>query len=141
MGYRPQVAVSPACVLLLLLAAAGPSAGADEEGERLYRQYCASCHGRQAKGDGDVAASMRIKPPDLTQLAARNGGEFPLELVVKKIDGREIPRAHGSPAMPVWGDVLAGKVTDGRPSSVPVERRVQARILSIADYLRMIQGK
>ena len=137
MRYRPTVAVFSA-LLSLLVGAPGPAAPADVEGEQLFRQYCASCHGLQAKGDGQVAASMRIKPPDLTLLAERHGGQFPLELVVKKIDGREVPRAHGTPAMPVWGDVLSG---GGGPSSVPVERRVQERILAIAEYLRMIQGK
>jgi len=36
-------------------------------GATLYRQHCASCHGPLGHGDGPVAASLTLRPPDLTQ--------------------------------------------------------------------------
>jgi len=72
-------------------------------GSGLYRAYCASCHGVKGKGDGPVASSLRVSVPDLTRIAAREGGSFPAEQVRRIIDGRRAVPAHGSPAMPVWG--------------------------------------
>jgi len=72
-------------------------------GEELFQEFCATCHGRGAHGDGPMATSLRRRVPDLTLLAAREGGVFPDELVHQMIDGRRMPRAHGTSDMPVWG--------------------------------------
>ena len=32
-----------------------------EAGKRLYLKYCATCHGREAKGDGPLAATLKTK--------------------------------------------------------------------------------
>ena len=45
-------------------------------GERLYKQFCAACHGSDAKGHGPVASSLKVAPPDLTTLAKRHKGKF-----------------------------------------------------------------
>lgn len=97
MTHSPTIA-GFAIVFSLMLGACGPSAGAAEQehpGKQLYLQYCGACHGREAKGDGAVATLLRSKPPDLTRLAVKHGGEFPLEEGVKAIDGREVLRVHG----------------------------------------------
>jgi mono/diheme cytochrome c family protein len=127
--------------VLVAFAAAG---GADERktsGRQLYLKYCGACHGPEAKGDGIVASFMRVKPPDLTLIATTHGGEFSLEQVVNTIDGREMLRVHGEPLMPVWGEVLSKELGAGPRRSVPIERRVQGRLLSIAEYLESIQAK
>ena len=46
-------------------------------GPELYMAYCASCHGKDAKGDGPMAKLLKTPPPDLTAIAVRNGGMFP----------------------------------------------------------------
>jgi mono/diheme cytochrome c family protein len=144
MSSSPTVADAVSSALFLLMLVAVPSAPAappQHPGRELYLRYCGACHGAEAKGDGVVGTFMRLKPPDLTQLAAQHGGEFPLAQVVRAIDGREVPRAHGDPAMPVWGQVLSEELGSGTKRHLPVERRVQGRILSIAEYLQSIQVK
>jgi hypothetical protein len=74
-------------------------------------------------------------------LHRRTGGEFPLERVVKSIDGRDVPRAHGSPAMPVWGEIMSEQFEGADKQGPSVERRVQARILLISEHLRAIHAK
>jgi len=65
--------------------------------------YCASCHGEDAKGHGPVAQGLKEPPPDLTTLAKRNNGKFPADYVKNVlIHGAKLP-AHGTPDMPVWG--------------------------------------
>lgn len=105
-----------------------------ESGAMLFRTYCASCHGADARGDGPAAAAMRTLPPDLTTYARRNGGVFPSERLRQIIDGRGIP-AHGDRDMPVWGHTFYR--TPGGPS----EDTVKARIKAITDYLEAIQER
>jgi mono/diheme cytochrome c family protein len=144
MRYPPVIAGAFVSMILFELGATAPPTRAAEQeqpGRQLYLRYCGACHGPQAKGDGIVGGLMQPSPPDLTSLASRHGGTFPLELVVKTIDGRELPRAHGEPAMPVWGQILSEELgSKGKPRPA-VERRVQGRIYSIAEYLRSIQVK
>lgn len=105
---------------------AGPVAAQDAgEGAELYRFHCAMCHGIEGTGAGPMAPTLTIQPTDLTQLAAREGGVFPLLRVVRRIDGRDPLVAHGSP-MPVWGEFFEGrgadvamKLPDGQPLLMP----------------------
>jgi mono/diheme cytochrome c family protein len=39
-----------------------------EAGRIPYRQYCAVCHGRDGKGQGEMAKLLKVKPADLTRL-------------------------------------------------------------------------
>jgi mono/diheme cytochrome c family protein len=104
-------------------------------GEQLYFRFCAACHGEWAEGDGPVAASFKIAPPDLTRLAARRGGQYPAEEVRKIIDGRDIRGAHGSRQMPVWGMELYYADT-GNPDT---QKQVEELIDRLVEYLRTIQ--
>ena len=74
------------------------------EGADLYKAYCASCHGPHGKGDGPVARSLKVAPPDLTRLASK--GRFPTDLVRNTILGEAVVAAHGTREMPIWGPVF-----------------------------------
>jgi len=104
------------------------------QGKNLYNAYCASCHGEDAKGHGAMAAWLKVPPADLTRIAARNGGQFPLERVGRIISGDEtLPGGHGTRAMPVWGPVFSQVTRDQDLGKV--------RIDNLARYLRDIQSK
>jgi mono/diheme cytochrome c family protein len=109
--------------------------GTGPHGSTLYRTYCASCHGETARGDGPLAASMRRKPLNLTEIAKRNGGVYPRDLVFKIIDGRQKVSGHGGPDMPVWGDAFRRSVEVGD------ETAVAARIQALVDYLELMQAR
>lgn len=96
------------------LAMAGPGVAQDvDAGRDLFQQHCAVCHGAAANGTGPMAPVLTIQPTDLTALAARNEGVFPIERVIRRIDGREPLVSHGSP-MPVYGDFFLGPETLGK---------------------------
>ena len=102
------------------------------QGPDLFKTYCASCHGLDAKGKGPMAASLKAPPPDLTRISIRNHGIFPLMRVQKIIAGEEQPSSgHGSREMPVWGPIFS-KVTH----DVDLGR---VRIDNLARYLRDVQ--
>ena len=98
-----------------------------------YQVYCSSCHGTMGKGDGVISNSLKKRPPDLTQLARRNGGVFPEEKVFKAIDGRR--NGHPDSDMPAWAEVLA-KSTDSLG-----EQNAAARINLLVEYLQTLQVK
>lgn len=111
-----------------------PSTGLDDTGSRLFRTYCASCHGTAGRGDGPMALQLRRVPPDLTQFTRRNGGVFPSELVYRIVDGREV-MSHGDREMPVWGDAF--RMASGGPGPGVVKARIDA----IVRYLAGIQER
>ena len=79
----------------------GPVGGAE-----LFRDYCAACHGAEARGNGPVAPALKKPVPDLTQISQRNGGRFPREQVRNYISGDSDLLAHGTRAMPIWGPIF-----------------------------------
>ena len=104
------------------------------KGPELFKAYCATCHGKDGKGGGPMAASLRIAPADLTRIAARNGGKFPFLEVQKIISGEQRgPATHGTREMPVWGPIFSEVSWDQDLGLV--------RIYSLAVYLEAIQVK
>lgn len=75
------------------------------EGQKLFMQYCASCHGKDASGNGPVASTLKVAPKNLTRIG-KIDGKFPFLRVQETISGETIIPAHGSSAMPVWGAYL-----------------------------------
>src|ERR1700677_4075548 len=74
------------------------------QGPALYAAYCSVCHGTDGKGDGPMARSLRLAPPDLTRIAMRNGGTFSMGRLQRVISGEEtLPQGHGTREMPLWG--------------------------------------
>ena len=103
-------------------------------GRDIFRYYCATCHGRDGRGNGPVASALKTKPANLTRLAANNSGQFPLERVQAFVThGRPDAAAHGSPDMPVWGPIF--HVLD------PSDKIAQARIENVVAYIKSIQTK
>lgn len=120
-------------VLGALIAPPGSSAGQKtsfvDKGHKLFDQYCATCHGLSAKGEGPVAAALKVGPPDLTAIQ-QAGEKFPFYRVQTKIDGEKEVAAHGTSKMPVWGQVL-------RRTSGEMQRH--ADLYSLVKYIESIQ--
>lgn len=118
----------------------------DDVGKLLFQSSCASCHGVDGKGKGPVSGQLKTAPSDLTVLAKKNGGVFPVSAVYEVIDGRKAIAAHGTRQMPVWGayelkylyPYPAEKFIDRTYDPEVAER---TRILLIIDYLNRIQKK
>ncbi|HYL64261.1 MAG TPA: cytochrome c [Candidatus Methylomirabilis sp.] len=139
--------LKPLLIALLLLACASTAlvkaapltpAATDEppqgpSGQQTYRQYCASCHGANAKGAGPAASALKTPPPDLTTLAKRHDGKFPYEYVAGVVRFGKPLSAHGSPDMPVWGPIFS--LTDFH------EVVVRQRIKNLCEFLASLQEK
>ena len=126
-------------VLVCTAPAWAVSPQATEAGKRLYLKYCATCHGRDAKGDGPLAATLKTKPTDLTQLAKKSGGKFPYVDVLDILDGSTPYPAHGSAEMPAWGETFQADVPG--TGSAMGQAEVRGRLMLLTDYLRTIQAQ
>ena len=96
-----------------------------DPGKTAYLSSCAPCHGADGKGNGFISTVLKTPPADLTVLAKRNDGVFPIAAVNEIIDGRMLIAAHGNREMPIWGFDVMGR----------------SRISVIVDYLNRIQEK
>lgn len=100
------------------------------DGAMLYQEQCSACHGVNGKGSGDIADTLSKTPPDLTKIAARNGGTFDRDAVMSTIDG--LHHSEDNP-MPEFGAGDMGAIIMVGRTPVPVE------LLALASYLETIQ--
>jgi len=109
------------------------------DGGELFAELCAVCHGTGATGDGPAASALKKEVPDLTGLAAKNGGTFPREEVEKSIAGKSRVVSHGTIDMPIWGQAFE----DVRPDWKSYRRKALARqrIYNLTEYLATIQAE
>lgn len=102
-----------------------------QKGKVHFQKYCVSCHGED--GTGLVIDSLFTQPADLTKITASNkSGAFPLLYVANKIDGRKMANAHGSRAMPIWGEVFSKE-------ELLEESQIRGKLAEIIAYLMSIQ--
>jgi mono/diheme cytochrome c family protein len=101
------------------------------EGPDLFRAYCASCHGKDGKGNGPVAATLKATVPDLTIITVSNDGNFPVARMKRIIMGEGMIASHGSREMPVWGPIFHQVEEDVDRGNVRLENLVR--------YLESIQ--
>jgi mono/diheme cytochrome c family protein len=108
-----------------------------QSGKQMYTDYCAPCHGADAKGHGPAASAMKTPPANLTVLAKSNGGNYPAAHVSAILLFGEERSAHGSKDMPVWGQLFQSL----NWSSSTKEVEAKQRINKVNEYLQSLQVK
>ena len=126
-----------------VLGASAQSKGdrAADFGKREFEARCASCHGTAGKGDGPVTPFLTKAPPDLTLLARKNGGIFPIARLYEVVEGAAVA-SHGTREMPVWGReyrMLAAEHYGEMPYDA--EAYTRARLLAMLEYISRLQAK
>jgi mono/diheme cytochrome c family protein len=135
--------IVPLAALLLALCAAGARGTPAQDqnqlpadyvpsGAAIYTQYCAACHGADAKGHGPVRAALRKPASDLTTLAKRHGGKFPYAYVNGVLRFAPGVLSHGSGDMPMWGPLFEYYYN---------QNSAQQRIRNLSDFLAALQEK
>ncbi len=64
-------------------------------GQRVYEQYCATCHGVSGRGDGPLAASLPSPPADLRVHVPHHSDGFLFQVVSDGIPGTPMPGFAG----------------------------------------------
>jgi len=114
------------------------SAQEETIGEKEFRRNCAACHGPEGRGDGPLAEWLKQAPPSLTEISKNNNGLFPFQEIYQAIDGTTGTGAHGTSAMPIWGDRYTAETFD-QVGPYGGEEIVRGRILELVFYLQTIQ--
>lgn len=105
------------------------------EGQALFAENCAMCHGATGQGDGPWAGDVDPAPADLTKL--KENGVFPTAAVLSTIDGYQRVAGPGQ-EMPEFGLLLRGDtvpVDVGDGVLTPTPRPLAALVV----YLESIQ--
>jgi len=110
-------------------------------GRITFRRYCASCHGPEGLGDGNVAQYLAVPPSDVTQMRMKYDGEFPIDRVSAIIDGTEAVRGHGTSEMPVWGEVFESSLAEPQMPHEEGEQRAAMIVRQLVFYIRSIQSE
>jgi mono/diheme cytochrome c family protein len=124
------LAADPPVIKKTPVAVVSPAAGPE-----MFKQYCAACHGMDAKGHGPAAAALKVPAPDLTLLAKNNRGKFPGKRVLAAIRGDVNVPAHGSKDMPVWGNLFREMSTSSN------EAQVATRLSNLTAHIESLQQK
>lgn len=135
---RPVRRMTLAAVILTggtLLAACAPEP-APSPGEQAYQDYCAICHGTRALGDGPMASEMKVPPPDLTLIASRNSGVFPLRAVADTVYGYS--GKHDADLMPEFSPLLDGPDV-AVPKAGETYEVMPMRLAEVVTYLESLQ--
>lgn len=106
------------------------------EGEELFNNLCAACHGTGGKGDGLAAGALGKGVPDLTVLSANNGGVYSHKKVENVIYGKHRTVAKGSIDMPLWGEQFMYV----RPGpTFPRKYYARERVHALSTYIEGLQ--
>jgi len=103
-------------------------------GQEMFNNYCAVCHGKDGKGTGPAASALKTAPTDLTALEKGAGGKYPASHVASVIRGQAATPSHGSQDMPIWGPLFSS-ISQGH------DAQVQQRIANLVDYVGTLQAK
>ena len=108
-----------------------------ETGRASYADLCAGCHGTGGQGVGPGVLWPGFHATDLTRISARNGGVFPRERIIARIDNYAKGQAHDGTVPELWplldGRTVLVETGEGilTPTSEPM--------VALTAYLESIQ--
>ena len=129
--------------LLILALALGSAVQANaevtsSEGKALFEKHCSKCHGVDGRGGGPAAATLKIRPVDLTRIADRRSGVWPMLEVMSIIDGYT-KSTNPRQDMPVITELTEGPIVNFDTGN-GLETPIPARLIAVAVFLESIQS-
>lgn len=108
-------------------------------GDHLYQNLCAACHNSDGSGNGMASDALGIGAPDLTRIAAVNGGVFPRAEIERLIANSDYRNPHGGSPMPAWEQQFQSVYFRTSRNSLQREAYARDRIRELSDYIETIQ--
>jgi len=79
----------------------------ESQGKRLFVRYCATCHGDEARGDGQNASNLSPAPPDMTTSKTSQD-----PALIRRVIAEGSAAVGRSPLSPPWGRSLSQQQID-----------------------------
>lgn len=133
-----RYALTAACLLTAGCMTTEAQLASPDAGRALFAENCAACHGPGGTGNGPLAAGLDTPPADLTKIASRRDGVWPMLEIMSIVDGyarRTNPRAD----MPVIAELTEGPMINFDTGN-GITRQVPARLVAVVDYLESLQS-
>ena len=108
-------------------------------GDHMYQNLCATCHSADGMGNGKASNALGIGAPDLTHIAASNGGVFPRAEIERVIANSDFRYPHGGSPMPAWEQQFESVYFRTARNPVQREAYAQDRIRELSSYIETIQ--
>ncbi|MEO9824609.1 MAG: transglutaminase domain-containing protein [Paracoccaceae bacterium] len=124
-------------IFMALFLGVGTSVAAQNVGELLFKKNCVSCHGATGRGDGIRAAGLDTAPADLTRIAARRDGVWPMLEVISILDGY-LKATNPREDMPIFEEFLDNDMVEFDTGNGLITL-VPTKLVDIANYLETIQ--
>lgn len=124
-------------ILMIPILIVGNSLEAQSVGELLFEGNCISCHGVAGRGDGPLAAGLGTAPADLTQIAARRDGVWPMLEVMSILDGY-LKTTNPREDMPVFEGFLDDEMVEFDTGN-GVTTLVPTKLIEVVNYLEALQ--
>lgn len=100
-------------------------------GKQMFKDYCAVCHGADAKGAGPATEYLKVPPPDLTTMAKRYNEKSITLRVDTVLRFGANSKAHGTADMPIWGGLFSSLDRN--------QQAVAMRIANLSQYIQSLQ--
>ena len=144
LSFLNGTAISLVLCSTTLVFATTPNAMAQDaviaRGMQIFADRCATCHGHDGKGGGELGKLLRTPPPDLTKIAENAGGQFPVVSTFNVIVGGLAIPAHGGEGMPVWGHFFLEEALEASGlSDLHAADIASGRVLSLVYFMESIQ--
>jgi hypothetical protein len=102
-------------------------------GKQMFKDYCATCHGMDGKGDGPAAELLEVKTSDLTTIAKRHHSKS-TALFVSEFLRNKTCQTNGKINLPVWGRYFRENDPDKINHTI-----TSMRIYNLSEYVASIQ--
>jgi mono/diheme cytochrome c family protein len=112
---------------------------ANIDGDEMFDNLCANCHGTGGKGDGPAVGALEKGVPDLTVLAAKNGGVYGHKKVEGVIFGKHRSVATDAIDMPMWGEQFMYVRPGPGISTFPRRYYARERVRTLSTYIESLQ--
>jgi mono/diheme cytochrome c family protein len=115
----------------------GSPLAAQDEGRLLFEQNCVACHGSAGRGDGPASRGMTPPPADLTKIAERRDGVWPMLEIMSILDGY-FENTNQREGMPVFDSLLNSEMVEFDTGN-GVTMLVPSKLINIVNYLETLQ--
>jgi hypothetical protein len=124
-------------LLLVPFFVLGSPLEAQDVGRLLFKKNCIACHGRTGRGDGPASKGLATQPADLTKIAERRDGVWPILEIMSILDGY-FENTNQREGMPIFENLLDNDMIESDTGN-GLTLLVPSKLVEVVIYLETLQ--